>query len=158
MYPADCIHWIGRGSGTHCELGKRLCMASREKARCVDFSKHKITTDAHDDHHPETKFIITSLKDLPVGDNSLQYRMKANDNYVDFATFDGELCAHTWQCPGQGREFLKALEEYAKNVKLKLTIPTVLNIRLEKILRDNGYTMKEVPYMDDMCELWSKDA
>ena len=25
------------------------------------------------------------------------------------------------------------------------------------ILIDNGYTMKEVPYMDDVCELWSKE-
>lgn len=106
----------------------------------------------------KTKFIITPLRDLLSGDNSIQYRMSAKDNYVDFATLGDELCAHTWQCPGQGREFLKALEEYAKNVQLKLTIPTVLNIKLEYILRDNGYTMKEVPYMNDVCELWSKDA
>ena len=107
----------------------------------------------------ETKFTIKPLTDLPIEDNSLQYRMMStNDGYVEFATLDGEMCAHTWQCPGEGREFLKALEKYADSRKMKLTIPTVLNIRLEKIIKDNGYTMKVVPYMHDVCELWSKET
>jgi hypothetical protein len=57
----------------------------------------------------------------------------------------------------EGRIFLKALEEHAIKEGLQLTIPTVLNPKLEKILIDNGYMMKEVPYLESVCELWSKD-
>ena len=105
----------------------------------------------------EPVFKIKPLIDLPVGDGSLHFRISKGENYVDFGILDGEMAAYMWECPGEGRIFLKALEEEAQKRKLKLTIPTVLNPKLEKILVDNGYTMKEVPYMDDMCELWSKD-
>lgn len=101
---------------------------------------------------------IQPFKDLPSGDGSEQFRMTLDKGYVDFAILNNELCAHTWQCPGEGKAALSELECFAFDNKLNLTIPTVLNPRLEKILRDNGYTMKSVPYMDDVCELWSKDA
>lgn len=106
----------------------------------------------------EPVFEIKPLTDMPIGDGSLHYRISKGENFVDFGIMDGEMAAYMWECPMEGRVFLKALEEQAQIRKLKLTIPTILNPRLEKILRDNGYTMKEVPYMDDVCELWSKDA
>ena len=75
---------------------------------------------------------------------------------VEFSIFDDELCAHTWNCPKEGRLFLGELEKYAKENGLKLTIPTVLSPKLKNILESNGYTMKSIPYMDDMLEQWSK--
>lgn len=83
--------------------------------------------------------------------------MFSGNHYVDFGVLDGELCAYLWGCPGEGRIFLKALEEYAGNNNLKLTVPTVLSDRLVKILSDNGYSPKEVPYLGDICEVWRKD-
>jgi hypothetical protein len=106
----------------------------------------------------EPIFKIIPLTDLPTGDGSLHYRISKGEGFVDFGVMDGEMAAYVWECPGEGRVFLNALEEQAKIRRLKLTIPTILNPRLEKILADNGYTMKEVPYMDDVCDLWSKDA
>jgi hypothetical protein len=104
----------------------------------------------------EPQFEIKPLTDMPIGDNSLHYRISKGDNFVDFGVFDSEMAAYMWECPGEGRVFLKALEKHAQKNKLKLTIPTILNPKLEVILRENGYTMKEVPYMDDVCELWAK--
>ncbi len=89
---------------------------------------------------------IKSLTGLPSGDNSKQFRMMSEKRHVDFAILDGELCAHTWQAEGEGRLFLNELEQYASNHHLKLTIPTVLNPRLQAILEQNGYTMMEVPF------------
>lgn len=106
----------------------------------------------------EPVFDIKPLTNITIGDGSLHYRISRGENFVDFGVMDGEMAAYMWECPGEGRVFLKALEEQAQVRKLKLTIPTILNPKLEKILVDNGYTMKEVPYMDDVCELWSKDA
>ncbi len=106
----------------------------------------------------EPVFEIKLLTDLPVGDGSLHYRLSKGENFVDFGVMDGEMAAYMWECPGEGRVFLRELEEHAQKRKLNLTIPTILNPKLETILVDNGYTMKEVPYMGDMCELWSKDA
>lgn len=106
----------------------------------------------------EPQFEIKPLTDMPIGDNSLHYRISKGENFVDFGVMEHEMAAYMWECPGEGRVFLKALEEHSRERKLKLTIPTVLNKKLEVILVDNGYTMKEVPYMDDICELWSKDA
>ncbi len=102
---------------------------------------------------------IRCLRTVPTTDGSLQKRMESTCGYVDFAILDGELCAHTWECPGEGRRFLKALEEHAKKNGLKLTIPTVLNPKLKHILKDTGYEMKKVwdEYMGEYCELWSKD-
>ncbi len=108
----------------------------------------------------ETKQLqIRPLNDLPVGDASLQYRIESKTGYVDFAILDGELCAHTWQCPKEGRRFLKVLEEHAEKKGLKFTIPTVLNPKLMHILKTSGYKkgMVWVDYMDDFCELWSKE-
>ena len=105
----------------------------------------------------DPRFEINSLTDLPVSDGSLHYRISKGNNYVDFGVFNSEIAAYTWDCPGEGRIFLEALEEYAAKEGLTLTIPTVLNPKLESILKDNGYTMKEVPYLDDVCELWSKN-
>ncbi len=85
-----------------------------------------------------------------------QYRMSSGNGYVDFSILDGEICAHTWHCPGEGRKFLRKLEMYAEGLKLKLTIPTVLSPKLRKILADNGYSIKYVPYMNDVYELWEK--
>lgn len=100
---------------------------------------------------------IIELRDLPAGDDSNQFRMISVENgYVDFSILRDEMCAHTWACPGEGKTFLKELEAYSYKLKLRLTIPTVLNPKLEKILKDNNYTMREVPYMDDILELWSK--
>ncbi len=103
-------------------------------------------------------FSISSLKDLPIADASLQYRIESVRGHVDFAILDGELCAHTWQCPKEGRKFLKALEEHAEKKGLKLTIPTVLNPKLAHILKTSGYKKGKiyVDYMNDFCELWSK--
>lgn len=106
----------------------------------------------------EPLFEIKPLTNLPIGDGSLHYRISKGENFVDFGVMDGEMAAYMWECPGEGRVFLKALEDQAQVRKLKLTIPTILNTRLEAILRDSGYTMKEVPYMGDVVELWSKDA
>jgi hypothetical protein len=100
--------------------------------------------------------IIVEHKDLPSDDGSTQYSMLSDRGKVDFAIYNGELCAHTWECPKEGKWFLKQLEEHAQKLNLKLTIPTVLNPRLQSILERNGYTMKLVPYFDDVCELWSK--
>jgi len=85
-----------------------------------------------------------------------QHRMSSGNGYVDFSILDGEICAHTWNCPGEGRKFLRKLERYAEDLKLKLTIPTVLSPKLRKILADNGYSIKYVPYMNDVYELWEK--
>jgi len=105
----------------------------------------------------EPHFEIKPLTDLRISDGSLHYRMSKGESFVDFGVMNGEMAAYNWDRPGEGRIFLKALEDYAKEKKLKLVVPTVLNKKLEAILIDNGYTMKEVPYMDDVCELWSKE-
>ena len=102
-------------------------------------------------------FAIKQFTDRPSCDGSYHYRMMSDKRYVDFAISDGELSAYIWQVEGQELEFLKELEHYAENHNLKLTIPNVLSLRLQKILEDNGYSMKEVPYMGDVIELWSKD-
>ena len=104
----------------------------------------------------EAIFDVKSLTDMRIGDDSLHYRISKGDNFVDFGVMDGELAAYMWECPGEGRVFLKELEKYAERNYLKLVIPTVLNPKLEDILRDNGYMMKEVPFMDDVVELWAK--
>ena len=101
---------------------------------------------------------IGRLEDNVGEDNSKHFRIFKGKHYVDFGILDGEISAYIWGCPHEGRIFLKALEQYAKKNNLKLTIPTVLSPRLEHILEDNGYTKKEVPYLGDICELWSKDA
>jgi len=82
--------------------------------------------------------------------------MSSDNGYVDFSILSDEICAHTWHCPGEGRTFLRELEKYADDLKLKLTISTVLSPKLRKILIDNGYSIKYVPYMDDVYELWEK--
>lgn len=107
---------------------------------------------------PFNFFTVRSLKDLPVADASLQFRIESATGYVDFATFKDELCAHTWQCPGEGRLFLKALEEHAKKLKLTLTIPNVLNPALKHILESSGYSPTAIydENFDQEIELWSK--
>lgn len=106
-----------------------------------------------------TDLTIRSLNDLPIGDASLQYRIESETGYVDFAILDGELCAHTWQCPKEGRRFLQALEKHAAKNQLKLTIPTVLNPALAHILKTSNYKKSKVwdYYVSDWCELWSKE-
>lgn len=99
---------------------------------------------------------ITELKNLPIEDNVFQCRMSSDNGYVDFSIMSSEICAHTWHCPGEGRIFLRELEKYADDLKLKLTISTVLSPKLRKILIDNGYSIKYVPYMDDVYGLWKK--
>jgi len=99
---------------------------------------------------------ITKLKNLPMEDSTPQYRMSSDSGYVDFSILNHEICAHTWHCPGEGRIFLLELEKYADDLKLKLTISTVLNQKLRKILIDSGYSIKYVPYMGDVYELWEK--
>ena len=84
--------------------------------------------------------IIKENKYLPSGDGSLQYSMISDIGRVDFAILNGEMCAHIWKCPKQGKWFLKQLEEHANKLGLKLTIPTVLN-----------------PALEHICELWSKE-
>ena len=103
-------------------------------------------------------FTVKALTDLPAVDGSKHFRISKGKHYVDFGILDGEMAAYVWGCPGEGRIFLQALEGYAEINNLKLVVPTVLSPRLEHILKDNGYTKKEVPYMGDVCELWSKDA
>lgn len=93
----------------------------------------------------------------PEADGSRHYMMRSEKGRVDFGIMNGELCAYTWNCRGEGRLFLKELEKCAEERNLKLTVPTVLSYRLRRILEENGYSMKEVPYLDDICELWSKD-
>jgi len=102
----------------------------------------------------EAKFEIKPLTDLPIGDHSLHYKLSKNKSYVDFGIL--EIAAYMWECPTEGRVFIKELDKYAKKNNLKLVIPTVLNPKLETILGEAGYTLKEVPYMGDICELWSK--
>ena len=97
---------------------------------------------------------IIELKNLQT--SMSQCRMSSDNGYVDFSILSDEICAHTWHCPGEGRTFLRELEKYADDLKLKLTISTVLNQKLRKILIDNGYSIKYVPYMDDVYELWEK--
>lgn len=99
---------------------------------------------------------IIKFKNLPMGDNVPQCRMWSDNGYVDFSILKDQICAHTWHCPGEGRIFLMKLEKYADYLKLKLTISTVLNPKLRKILEENGYSIRYVPYMDDVCELWEK--
>ena len=82
--------------------------------------------------------------------------MFSNSGYVDFSMQSNEICAHTWQCPGEGRIFLRELEKYADDLKFRLTVSTVLNPKLRKILIDSGYSLKYVPYMDNVYELWEK--
>ena len=92
-------------------------------------------------------------------DGSQQYNMMSDKGgVVQFATFDDEMCAHTWHCPGEGKQFLAALEEHANKIDRKLTIPTVINPKLANILSVAGYvkTYREVVCMGmvDTVELW----
>lgn len=97
-------------------------------------------------------------------DGSEQFIMKSSSGgQVQFATLDEEMCAHTWMCPNEGREFLAALEEHAKNISKQLTVCTVLNPKLITILVENGYKM----YIDvvelgggycEKYEVWSKEG
>lgn len=108
---------------------------------------------------PETIiFKIKPLTNRPGSDGSLHYRMYKGKNFIEFSVLNGEMSAYTWNCPGHGRVFLTALEAQARIRNLKLTIPTVLNPKLEKILVTVGYSMKKVSYLGDVCELWSKNA
>jgi len=99
---------------------------------------------------------ITKFKNFPIGNNVPQCRISSGNGYVDFSILSDQICAHTWHCPGEVRIFLMELEKYADYLKLKLTIPTVLNHKLRNILMENGYSIKYVPYMDDVYELWEK--
>jgi hypothetical protein len=47
----------------------------------------------------EPCFEINPLRDMPVRDGSLHYRISNGDNYVDFGVFGGEMAAYTWDCP-----------------------------------------------------------
>jgi hypothetical protein len=99
--------------------------------------------------------------DIITGDGSRQFNMVSDKNgVVQFATLEDEMCAHTWQCPTEGRAFLNALEQHAKNIKKELTIPTVINPKLVKILLDNNYYPKnENVYFGEcmeVCETWRK--
>jgi hypothetical protein len=100
---------------------------------------------------------VQELNGLQIADGSRHYLMRSEKGRVEFGILNGELCAYSWNCRGEGRVFLKELERYAEKHDLKLTVPTVLSHRLQKILEENGYSMKEVPYLNDVCELWSKD-
>ncbi len=104
--------------------------------------------------------MIEDVKILPIClyNGSAHFRMQSSTGgYVAFGVINGEMSAYEWNCPLQGRKFLKRLENYAKTNNLRLTIPKVSNPKLKKILIDNEYTIKEVPYIDDTCELWSKE-
>ena len=106
----------------------------------------------------EYPFVVKELNDWPSGDGSKHFRMTYGDKYAGFGVMFHEMAAYMWECPGEGRLFLKELEKHAEKLKVKLVIPTVLNLKLERILKEEGYTMKEVLYMDDICELWTKEA
>ncbi len=95
----------------------------------------------------------------PSPDGSKHFRMfipGEKYQYVDFAILKQEMCAYMWECEGNGRFFLAELERYASNRGYQLTIPTVLNPRLIRILEGNGYTMRAIRYYGYICELWSK--
>ncbi|KGK97631.1 hypothetical protein LI82_12685 [Methanococcoides methylutens] len=96
------------------------------------------------------------------GDKSKQYIIRSSTgNYVRFAILEEELCAHTWNCIGEGRQFLAELETHAANKGLNLTIPTGINPKLQTILTDNGYhttTVEWFPRPDsfEAIDLWVK--
>ena len=92
---------------------------------------------------------------------SKQFTLWNGSKRVCFSVMEDELCAHTWNCIGEGREFLKELEWYADFLQLQLTVPTVINPKLRTILEDNGYSKRLVefepePNSVDWVEIWSK--
>ena len=97
------------------------------------------------------------------GDSSKQYDLiSETGNFVHFAVLDNELCAHTWHCPNEGRVFLEELERYAESKGLKLTIPTVINPKLQKILLDNGYHTTQIEWFPEpdcfeLVDIWVKN-
>lgn len=64
-----------------------------------------------------------------------------NGGSVQFSiSSDGkELYANVWDCYGEGKRFLKELENYVDMKGLKLIVPNVINPALENILRKAGY-------------------
>ena len=86
----------------------------------------------------EPHFEIKPITDLLIGDGSLHYRMSKGDNFVDFGVFSGEMAAYMWECPGEGRVFLKALEEYANEKKLKL------HLQLNQVVGLNGLRINPI--------------
>lgn len=103
-------------------------------------------------------FTIRSLSDRQIADASIQYRIESVTGYVDFAILEGELCAHTWQCPKEGREFLQALENLAEKAGLRFVVPNVLNPALQHILITSGYLPTKAwdNYMKKECGVWAK--
>ena len=83
---------------------------------------------------------IEEIKDINIMDGSRHFNMiSEKKGTVHFAILGEEMCACDWNCPEEGRKFLKELEKYADEHRLLLTISNVINPRLETILRKAGY-------------------
>ena len=82
-------------------------------------------------------------------DGSIHKHLKSDHGFVEFAETDDKICAHTWWCSGEGRAFLKQLEDVADEKKKILEIPNVVNGALLKILKDNNYKKDCVPFAPD---------
>lgn len=107
------------------------------------------------------KMKIEELKDIDIRDGSIHYNMISSSGKggkVHFAiSEDGkEMCAIDFNCPGEGKIFLKELEKYADEHGLLLTISNVISGALEKILKDAGYIDFYIrdEFVDDTMQCW----
>ena len=82
---------------------------------------------------------------MPNGmDGSIQKVLRFDDGKtLEFAENKTELWLHSWHCPSRGREALDIMTDYAKERGLRIIVPTVLNMKLMKILLDNRFVPEQ---------------
>lgn len=107
---------------------------------------------------------VEEIKNRDVRDGSIHFRMTSEmGGYVEFSISreerEKEMYAYEWNCPNEGKIFLKELEKYSDNNGLKLIVNNVINVKLETILRQNGYKEYYVQVgEDDIIQCWSSDG
>lgn len=95
---------------------------------------------------------VEKIENRDIRDESEHFKMISDKGgYVEFSTSLDVLyssnaihcritmCAYDWNCPGEGKIFLKELENYARDKRYRFIISNVVSGALEKILRDAGY-------------------
>lgn len=106
--------------------------------------------------------IVEEIKNRNITDNSEHFTMTSDKGgTVEFSISgnDNSMHAYEWHVPGEGRIFLKELERYASDKRLKLIVTNVINPKLETILRSEEYNEYYIEVSDldgDIIQCWSR--
>jgi len=73
-------------------------------------------------------------------------------------TKDKKLIAHTWLCEGEGKQFLKYLEDYAKAHNLRFQICNIMSDRMLNFVKNNGFKshFEFIEEVGEHCDFWER--